>query len=673
MFYSPFLVTLSKFIAQFSVTFSCTPSYFLHEYKVFSGEMRATGNHHTEVWKETRQQLLSKWHDVRVCDEPSPWYMEIPTGFSQLNNVLPEEQEEMLFTELKLFLVGHQTENLRIKEIDQHGLPVSIECNIAFDPFIRSQFERFHDILITIATIKICCYSITHDAVKFSPIGSAVAATIQKKVNGFVIDTCTKLSAMTDSNQQMNNLYREMHKIHESLFFYSGIVRSIFIEELIGGQVLTLIDSKRRDVLSGTVQDLDDVFQAGWKIFARSIGRLVCKFEADHLDYEFVIWSTKQMPDSLYKRLAATQTRHTKSNRYVIIDSLCPKFFTKYLDILVRCAEFGDASKADDSRRLMKSGEKESVESVMEDVRNVDWSNLDVNTTVRMLGQFSRKESACLLKEITSATNVDQAIRDIHNLLIKGSCTHDVMLMALKADILQKPVDEVGNLRMKKLTNDLLGAAAEKHHPFWKYFSFIIDKQNVFEMMGTRLGTHQVDQRDTVIPTLFECISVKMDCPIDIEPIISSKAVFTLIPIFRIWLQLHFASFTVANYRDSVRGHMPSRLQADVAMRKHLMHALDAEISSLKQKWVGYVDVAITLYYERVQKAVSLDEYTECQDILAREVTKMMGITELSQLQNIKDILNIIWKYDANENNLQDLIADLEDVQSRARMDVAVA
>ena len=61
----------------------------------------------------------------------------------------------------------------------------------------------------------------------------------------------------------MNNLYREMHKIHESLTFYCGIVRSIYLEQLIGGQVLTLIDSKRRDVFSGNIQDLADVFQAG--------------------------------------------------------------------------------------------------------------------------------------------------------------------------------------------------------------------------------------------------------------------------------------------------------------------------------------------------------------------------------------------------------------------------
>ena len=94
---------------------------------------------------------------------------------------------------------------------------------------------------------------------------------------------------------------------------------------------------------------------------------------------------------------------------------------------------------------------------------------------------------------------------------------------------------------------------------------------------------------------------------------------------FQIAITAHIINYSFKYFsRDSVRGQMPSRQLGDVAKQKHLMYALDSEISRIKQKWIGYVNVAITLYYERVQKAVSLDEYTECQDILAREVTKVL-------------------------------------------------
>lgn len=46
----------------------------------------------------------------------------------------------------------------------------------------------------------------------------------------------------------------------------------------------------------------------------------------------------------------------------------------------------------------------------------------------------------------------------------------------------------------------------------------------------------------------------------------------------------------------------------------------------------------------------------------------MMGITELAHLENIKDILNIVWNYDNDDSHLPDLIADFEEVQSRVRM-----
>lgn len=93
------------------------------------------------------------------------------------------------------------------------------------------------------------------------------------------------------------------------------------------------------------------------------------------------------MTDNSSKKLITMHGKQTKSARYVIVEALCPKFFTKYLDILVRCAEFGDASKTETAkrRRTKNNGGTESVESVMEDVRNVDWSNLDVATTVRMV------------------------------------------------------------------------------------------------------------------------------------------------------------------------------------------------------------------------------------------------------------------------------------------------
>ncbi|CAI5443259.1 unnamed protein product [Caenorhabditis angaria] len=49
---------------------------------------------------------------LAICStfEPCPYYMHIPTQFSHLSNVLPEEQEEMVFTELKLFLLGDPLE-----------------------------------------------------------------------------------------------------------------------------------------------------------------------------------------------------------------------------------------------------------------------------------------------------------------------------------------------------------------------------------------------------------------------------------------------------------------------------------------------------------------------------------------------------------------------------------
>ncbi|CAB3410639.1 unnamed protein product [Caenorhabditis bovis] len=600
--------------------------------------------------------------------------MHIPTQFCNLSNVLPEEQEEMIFNELKFFLLGTQTENIRISEFDGN-LPSQIEVNISFDPYIRSELERFTDILLATATIKICCYGITHDAYNYSTIPGTVASEIEKKVNQVIYKICENLDGHLDANQQLNNLFREVNAVAESFQFYKEIVKTIYKEHLIGGQVLSLIDAKRRHVYSpAAIQDLEDVFQAGWRVFARYIGRLVCRFEGDSLNFEFVIWSIKTAGDStLAAKIMAPKL--PKSTKFVVVDELCPSFFHKYLDILVRCAEFGDASKIENARSappppLIAEKGGGNVENLMNDVRNVDWSGLDVAATVRMLVQFSRKESACLLKKITSATNVDQAICDIHELLLRGAQAHEVMSQCVKSDILCSPIDEIGSSRLKKLTQECLGAASEKHRYFWRYFSFTIETKNVFEHLAERMlrGAPTEKHRQNYTPPLFECLSLTFNCPIEIEPIVSSNAVHMLLPVFRIWLQLHVATWKLANERDILRGMMPLRSGSDLALKKHLLNSFDWEISNLKKKYATFVDVALISYRERVSKAVSLDEYVESQDILARDITKMMKIMESTDLDIIKDMLNIIWAYESPEVTLGDLIVEFEEIQSRAKM-----
>ncbi|CAI5439111.1 unnamed protein product [Caenorhabditis angaria] len=625
-----------------------------------------------QTWTEIRKQLTSsKWRGILSFDESCPYYMHIPTQFSHLSNVLPEEQEEMVFTELKLFLLGNQTENIRIGELDENNLPLSIDVNISFDPFIRSELERFHETLIAISTIKKCCFAITNDTVTYALISATVASAIQEKVDGFVLEVCEKLDALGDSTQQLNSLFREVHTIHESLAIFAEICRKIHVEKLIGGQVLTILDAKRRLIYGGNVlKDLNDVFAAGWRVFAKYIGQLVCKFEADFLSYEFVIWSTKYMSEQQIKQLSPI-AKHTKNNRFLIIESLCPKFFTKYLDILVRCAEFGDVGG--EKILTQENGEKncddkESIKNMMEDVRNVDWQQMDVPTTARMLLQFSRKESTCLLRKITSATNVGQAIKDIHDLLLGGSSAHQIMMHCIQMDILEKPIDEIGNIRLKKLTNKVFHVAAEEDHPFWKHITFRLEKRNVFETLAARMQPGMAVEQNQQY-ALFECLTVSLNCPIEIEPIISVSAFYGLESIFRIWLQLHVASWKIANLRDSFRGMMPQSGGggSEMTIRKLLISSLGSEIDAIKCRWVAYISVALSTYSERILKAISLEEYTECQDQLNRDVTRMIGITELSQIEIIKDLLNIIWSFESAES-IADLLADLEEVQSRARL-----
>ncbi|KIH43463.1 hypothetical protein ANCDUO_26530, partial [Ancylostoma duodenale] len=57
--------------------------------------------------------------------------------FSALVNVTPEEQEHFMNDEVRLFLAGYETENIRFGYGSDSDAPISLRVNPSLDPFMR--------------------------------------------------------------------------------------------------------------------------------------------------------------------------------------------------------------------------------------------------------------------------------------------------------------------------------------------------------------------------------------------------------------------------------------------------------------------------------------------------------------------------------------------------------
>ncbi|ETN78829.1 dihydroorotate oxidase, partial [Necator americanus] len=137
-------------------------------------------------WRIARQEIVSKRFAFLGSYPPCPWYRPLKTEFTALINVTPEEQEHFMNDEMRMFLAGYETENVRFGYSTDSDAPVSLKVNPSLDPFMRSAVERFKNVLIDIWHIRTYGYDLKHDR-SFSLTARAVAYEVVKRLNELLL------------------------------------------------------------------------------------------------------------------------------------------------------------------------------------------------------------------------------------------------------------------------------------------------------------------------------------------------------------------------------------------------------------------------------------------------------------------------------------------------------
>ncbi|KAK6040706.1 hypothetical protein COOONC_21789, partial [Cooperia oncophora] len=136
-------------------------------------------------WRSIRADLVSKRFAFLGKYPPCPYYRQLQDDFVALLNVSPEEQEHFMNDEVRMFLAGYETENIRFVYGSDNDAPISIKVNPSLDPFMRSAVERFKKIFIDIWYVRVYGYALKHDY-SFSLTTRAVAEEIVKRLNKLV-------------------------------------------------------------------------------------------------------------------------------------------------------------------------------------------------------------------------------------------------------------------------------------------------------------------------------------------------------------------------------------------------------------------------------------------------------------------------------------------------------
>ncbi|KAK6754232.1 hypothetical protein RB195_013308 [Necator americanus] len=599
-------------------------------------------------WRIARQEIVSKRFAFLGSYPPCPWYRPLKTEFTALINVTPEEQEHFMNDEMRMFLAGYETENVRFGYSTDSDAPVSLKVNPSLDPFMRSAVERFKNVLIDIWHIRTYGYDLKHDR-SFSLTARAVAYEVVKRLNELLLPLI-ETDEYDLADYGLNTLSRSVSAVKSSIKVYADIIKAIKKEMLIGGQVLTMLYRAREEaIIVKDIKDLSEIFEVAWKMFSCRVGTWVEQGLVDDCEFEFIIWPTSALSSSAISKIMSSSKLKLDSKDYILIEDLCPSFMQRLLPSIAKCGNYIYMMEKTRTR----------------DPLSVDWAKLDIIGLQRKVKEIEKVKSALVLKQLRTSISFDNAIRDTMTLLLKGRDL-DVLIRA-KEPIIYRPVEEVSKQQLRRLSDLFIKGLAVKF-PFVSNFKLSSSSTNVFEELRT--SGLIVDAPKEPLPTkeqpiILDLLTLTYTPPSKMEKLIPPYVVSLYTLVFRVYLQLHAAINCLSDAMFELG------LTRDPAnyRRCAILTSLHRNVLDLTVSIADAVTRAIMDFEIQMAKADSVDAVLQLQRVVLDQIFKESRMDQwkrVAYLQRLVDLIStaglngLLHSFSLNE----EYYAILEEVES---------
>ncbi|EYC20927.1 hypothetical protein Y032_0020g136 [Ancylostoma ceylanicum] len=599
-------------------------------------------------WKSARQEIISKRFAFLGSYPPCPWYRQLKSEFSALVNVTPEEQEHFMNDEVRLFLAGYETENIRFGYGSDSDAPISLRVNPSLDPFMRSAVERFKNILIDIWHIRTYSYDLKHDR-SFSLTARAVAYEVVKRLNE-LLQRIIEGDDYDLADYGLNTLSRNVSTVKSSIKVYADVVKAVKKDGLIGGQVLTMLHRARENaVVSKDIQDLSEIFEVAWKIFASRIGIWVEQGLVDDCELEFIIWPTSALSSSAIAKITSASKLKLDSKDYILVEDLCPSFLMRLLPSIAKCGNY--------IYMLEKAQVREPL--------SVDWAKLDIIGLQRKVQEIEKAKSAMVLKQLRTAIPFDSAIRDTMTLLLKARDL-DVLIRS-KESILYRPVEEVSKQQLRRLSDAFIKGLAVKF-PFVSNFKLSYSTSIVFEEL--RAFGLIVDAPKEPLPTkeqpiALDLLTLTYTPPAKMGKLIPIYVVSLYVFVFRVCLQLHAA----INCLSDAMFELGLTRDPGNFRRAAILTSLHRNVLDLTVSIADAVTRAIMDFENEMAKADSIDAVLRLQKDVVHQIFKESRLDQWKKVAYLQRLVDLISSHGVNgllhsTSLSEDYYVILEEVES---------
>ncbi|XGW02236.1 hypothetical protein V3C99_014348 [Haemonchus contortus] len=578
----------------------------------------------TVDWRSIRADLVSKRFAFLGKYPPCPWYSQLDDDFVQLMNVTPEEQEHFMNDEVRMFLAGYETENIRFTYGSDTDAPVGIKVNPSLDPFMRSAVERFKKIFIDIWCVRVYGYALKHDY-SFSLTTRAVAEEIMKRLNKLV-SPIIEAEAYDLADFGLNTLSRSVATVQSSIKVYANVVAALKKDCLIGGQVLTLLYNMRmRAVVEKEIQDLQEIFEVAWKMFAKRVGAWVEQGWLHDSELEFIIWPTSSLSASITRKILTDATVKLDSSDYVLIQDLCPAFL---LDLLPSIAKCGDYNNMMDKAHMS------------EGKMSTDWSKLDVTGLQRKVQELEREKSSVVLKQLCASISFDESIRDTMALLLEGVDIDILSMTSKKESILNRPMEEVSKQQLRRVSESFTKGLARKF-PFVTNFKLCSSDKCVFEDLRNSglVNDAPAEPLEQETETLFvDLLSLTYNPPSKIEKLIPIHVVKMYTLVFRVALLLN----TAIIYLSEAIFEVGLLRNPDNIGRAYILSALYRNVIDLTVSLTNAVARAVTNFTSEMSKAESIDCALKLQKEVVFQIFADSGLNKWRKVSYLKRLMDLV-------------------------------
>uniref|UniRef100_A0A0R3RU32 Gamma-tubulin complex component n=1 Tax=Elaeophora elaphi TaxID=1147741 RepID=A0A0R3RU32_9BILA len=625
-----------------------------------------------ETWKRCRKQIVSKLLPFSSFSLPCEYCSSQPDGcftpmeHIDLSSLTLRSQEQHLVKDLFLVYMAYQGNSIRfVKE----GDTITWTVNPSSDTCLRSALyadaclplastliQLRHNIKskFDIYTNDICC------ELSRGRVVLAVGSAAEEFFNLEIMPLLVKLELENRNDQKSLTLaevatyMRPYMQITKQL---NDVLTTIIKDDLVSGEVLSLLSEQIRKCVSPTTRDMLQKFEvAGLEQYFELLFWWIRYGKIQDYCHDFMIWDLESSKMFAKSDIVPEDDdifgdgSNYFDDRFCVVKALCPSQLQSAFQDIVKCGTYlniaemikGETTAFDDEQ----IGEEEELE---------EWKRKNVDDVVREVKKARLKASKDLVQILRKQFSLDEYFESFHNFLLLQRSDWLVSFHELSRDMLIGPVrgivGEYKNISVKKLQilfEEAVDCSTLRFDKHRHIFRPVLEKYDVFTSLHLISG--KIEQRNK-LRTDFEAIESKngqdalsfhinVDSPLSL--VFPPRILLYYNLLFRIFFYLFSATTQIFNKQ------MRSDLVTlnDRRLLEEMLHFLNAynlhcSVYVVPRLWSIFID--------KLSKSASLEEILSFQNSFFADTMAQCFLPDPKFMDLLSNLVAVIHGFTTGE------------------------